>query len=435
MVAGLFTGLVGGGLNLADRLFNKKKYSWQNADYSNISLTLQQLQALPPSPQRDAAIQQLAAGQIPVLNDQSLNAYGSLMPAISAYEPINNQLINQLSGPNGLAYKLETQAGNNPYLTYYGKPGETEARLNDIKQRDVNAAFDEFGTKGSEALGRMGQVMSKNAQTGMLNSGYNRRQLESERMRLQQAKNEALAQGEKFVQGNMQQVFSNYNDGLRGLTASLNAAGDAYKTAGVLARTPFDMKKDAATELGNSYRQTLKAQTDLEGQARDEQMKRNEYNNNIANAMAKANYERDIGTAEANFTGQTNARMNTPSPIQSFMQGFGGAAPYGSYLGNLGGGGSGGSGGGGLFSGLLGGGNKSSNNSGGGSFFGGGNSGNSGYGSGWSGGYGNSGSGNGGNSGWSGGYNSGGYGGSGSYNSGSYGGNIGDNYNGRFWNS
>jgi hypothetical protein len=283
----------------------------------------------------------------------------------------------------------------------------------------------------------MGNVMSKNAQTGMLNSGFNRRQLESERMRLQQAKNEASAQGEKFVQGTMQNVFSNYNDGLKGLTASLNAAGDAYKTAGTLARTPFDMKQAAANELGNSYRQTLKAQTDLEYQAREEQMKRNEYNNKIANTMADANYERDLSAALTNFTGQTNARMNTPSPIQSFMQGFGGAAPMGSYLGSLGGGsgGSGGSGGGGLFSGLFGGGNKGSGSSGGGSFFGGGSGNNSGSGgSGWSGGYGgsgNSGSGYGGNSGWSGGYG----GGSGGYNPGGYGGNIGDSYKGGFWNS
>lgn len=426
MAAGLIGGLLGGGLNLVDRLFNKDKYKWQDFDTSNINLTLQRLGALPPSPQRDAAIQQLTSGAVPLLNEQQLKAYGSLMPAIDAYEPINNQLINQLTGPSGLAYKLESTAGNNPYLTYYGKPGETEARLNDIKQRDVDAAFSEFGTKGSEALGRMGQVMSQNAQRGILNSGFNRRQLEAERMRLQQAKNEALAQGEKFVQGTMQNVFSNYNDGLKGLTASLSAAGDAYRTAGSLAQQPFNMKRDAAALLGKDYRETLGMQTGFEKQARDEKIARELQNNDLANLEAKSRYQQALDTAQTNFAGRTQTRMNTPSPIQSFMQGFSGAAPLGSYIGSLGGGSGGGGGGFSLFGG--------GRNGGGGGLFGGSsNSGGSGSSAGdfykptpyYSGGGGNSNYG-------------GGYGGSGSFggnrNSG-YGNSIGDNYNGGFWNS
>lgn len=364
-------GLAGAAINGISNLFGKKKggkYSFNPLDLSNINLQLQQLGALPPSPYRDAAIQQLTSSIQP-LQQQSQEAYAGITPALNNYTQTANGLVGKLGNVSDQFLSLGSK-GANPYLTYYSNPGQTEGRLSDIQQKSVDAAFNENGTVGGEALQRMGQVMSQNARNGVLNSGNNRRQLEAERMRLMQAKNQASADGQKFVQGTMQNVFSNYNQGLGQQGQFLTGASNASAQAGQIANQIPQNQMQAATLFGNDYRNTLGLQSSMETQARNEQIQREQQNNAIANQQAMAKFNQQGSQAVSNWQGQNTLQQNTPtfgeSLLSGFTSGLSGGLPLGQLAGNSSS--SGGSSGSGGFLGMFGGGgnnnNSSSNNSG-----------------------------------------------------------------------
>ena len=363
MALGLGLGLAGGVAGLVSNFLNRReggRYSYNPLDLSNISLELQRLGALPPSPYRDAAIASLSSSIQP-LQQQSKQAYANIMPSIENYGRTADDLVGRLGGITNEYMSLGSD-GANPYLVYYNDPGGTEGRLTDIKNRDVNAAFSEYGTQGGEALQRMGQVMSQNARRGILNSGYNRRQMEAERMRLMQAKNEALAKGEQFVQGTMQNVFTNYNDGLRNRAAFLSGAANAAGQAGQIAGAIPEFNLKAGQMLGNDYRNTLGLQSSMETQKRNEQIQRDQQNNALANQEKMAKFNMQGNQAVSNWQGQNNLQQSTPNFLESALQGATSLMPYGSYLGSLGGGSNSSSGGGNFFGDLFGGGSNGNNN-------------------------------------------------------------------------
>lgn len=357
-------GLAGAAISGISNMMGKKKggkYSFNPLDLSNINLQLQQLGQLPPSPYRDAAIQQLTSSIQP-LQQQSQTAYSGITPALNNYTQTANGLVGKLGNVSDQFLSLGAK-GANPYLTYYSNPGGTEGRLADIQQKSVDAAFNENGTVGGEALGRMGQVMSQNARNGVLNSGMNRRQLEAERMRLMQAKNQASAEGQKFVQGTMQNVFSNYNQGLGQQGQFLTGASNASAQAGQIANNIPQNQMQAAQLLGNDYRNTLGLQSSMETQARNEQIQREQQNNAIVNQQAMAKFNQQGSQAVSNWQGQNTLQQNTPTfgeaALQGFSSGMQGALPLGQLFG--GSSSSGGSSGGG-FLGMFGGGNNNNSN-------------------------------------------------------------------------
>jgi hypothetical protein len=189
----------------------------------------------------------------------------------------------------------------------------------------------------------MGQVMSSNARAGILNSGHNRRQLEAERSRLMNLKNQASAEGQKFVQGTMQNIFSNYNQGLGQQGQFLSGASNASAQAGQIANQIPQNQLQAAERLGADYRNTLGFQTSLETQGRNEQINRQIQNNEIANQQALTKYNRDASQATSNWSGKNEMQKNTPSIFSSALQGASNLAPWGSIiggaLGSFGGGG------------------------------------------------------------------------------------------------
>lgn len=330
-------GLAGAATGLVSNLLNRRKggkFSYSPLDLSNINLELERLGSLPASPYRDAAMKQLQDAAKP-LQEQSQQAYSNIMPSIGEYGKTAQGLVGQLGNVTNQYLSLGSDKAN-PYLTYYNDPGATEGRLTDIKQRDVDSAFSEYGTKGGEALQRMGQVMSQNARRGVLNSGFNRRQLEAERMRLMAAKNEALAKGEQFVQGTMQNVFSNYNEGLRNRGSFLQGAAAAAGQAGQIAQAVPEMNLRAGQLLGDDYRKTLGAGTAMETEGRREQINRQEQNNALANQERMAKFNMQGNQAVSNWQRKNDLQQNTPNFLESAMQGATSLMPYSQYFGSSG---------------------------------------------------------------------------------------------------
>lgn len=343
----LVAGGIGAALGGISNLLNKRKggrLSYNNLNLDNISLQLERLGALPKSPARDAAIQQLYSSIAP-LQEQSKQAYSSIMPSIGQYGQTAQGLIGKL-GDVSSQYLTLGSKGANPYLTYYGDPGGTEARLSGINDQAINSAFNEYGTVGGEALGRIGQVMASNARQGILNSGANRRQMEAEQMRLRQAKNAAQAEGQKFLQGTMQQIFSNYNQGLQGQGQFLQGASNALAQAGNLAGEVPKLNMQAGQLLGQDYRNTLGLQSNMEQQGRNEQIQRQQENNALANQERLARYNQQLNQATTNWQGKNAMQSQTPNFIESMLGGATSAMGMGNLFG--GGGSSGGSSSGGL---------------------------------------------------------------------------------------
>lgn len=337
-------GLAGAAIGGISNLLGRRKggrYSFNPLDLSGINLQLERLGSLPASPQRDAAIQQLQ-GSIQPLQQQSQSAYAGISPALENYAQTAGNLVGKLGNVSDQFLSLGAK-GANPYLTYYSNPGGTEGRLADIQQRAIDAAYNENGAVGGEALQRMGQVMSSNARAGILNSGHNRRQLEAERSRLMNLKNQASAEGQKFVQGTMENIFSNYNQGLGQQGQFLSGASNASAQAGQIANQIPQNQLQAAARLGEDYRNTLGFQTSLETQARNEQINRQVQNNAIANQQALTKYNQDASQATSNWSGKNEMQKNTPSIFSSALQGASNLAPWGSViggaLGSFGGGG------------------------------------------------------------------------------------------------
>ena len=323
LAGSLLTGIGGG---LLSGLLGRKKVSF--TPISAIPLTYQTTPDLPNDPNR-----QIYSGETltnvntinPVYRGQITNLPGTLNTA-------NNNLADAYGKISGYAAGLTNQISRNPVPQYFGDFARRMSEFNANNQKINDAAFSQYGSQGSSALANINALISNQGARGISNSSVSRDQINRERNQLAALQAESAGKLQNDAYKNIQGYGGLVNDALRNNMTGYSALGQFGGQLVDAAQAPAKLNLQAIDTLGNQTLNQSKFGSDLEKQARDEVIARNNLNTQIKNQEALNNVQNQRDVQMYNSAGGDRAKNSSISFGQAFLNGFGSFAGMGSGL-------------------------------------------------------------------------------------------------------
>lgn len=307
-----------------------------------IKAEIEELQYIPFGPERDALIDRITQtyGISADLFDSEL---GSLGQYLQRSEDALQGSMDQLQG---ISNRFQGFAGADPYMEFYGNPAAREQSYMKALQEANAAAFDPYGSVGSESEQRQGLMAADAARRGIVNSGVARRQQEQEQQRYAALRAEADA---KAIQAARQQGLGEanaFNQAKQLASSNLGqAAGVQQNIAEIANRIPQN-RMAAAQLYGNTAMDTGGVLGAAQSEDRAARQSVENYNTEVANKVnqdfAAASNQRNASQASLDASRRRPGLLTDVimpmagtalSAAGSFMGGRAGGRGMGSALG------------------------------------------------------------------------------------------------------
>jgi hypothetical protein len=188
-----------------------------------------------------------------------------------------NQSGQDANAMRGTSDQISSVAGYDPYMGYASNPYALRQQQMAEYEKNINAAYGDYGSAGSEMNQRLGLIGSNAAQRGIFGSGVARRQMEQEQLRNQTARQEALAKATTDANKYVLDAGSMYNNArntsLQGLTQAAAVRGQANDVSA----KALDSKMKGTSLLQDMTRADEDSTLQAEKQKRDENQQTNYY--------------------------------------------------------------------------------------------------------------------------------------------------------------
>lgn len=262
-----------------------------------VKAQIEELQYIPFGPERDALIDRLTTtyGLSSDLYDAEL---GNLGGYLTKSEDIMQGSVDQMQGISGAMQRF---AGSDPYMEFYGNPAAREASYLKAMEERNRAAFDPYGSVGSESEQRQGLIAADAARRGISNSGIARRQQEQEMQRYAALKAQADAEA---VQGARQQGLGEaaaYSQAKQLASTNLGQAGDIQRAIATVGAQIPQNRMAAIDKYGNAVNTSAGFIGGAQSEERANQQSVENYNTEVANKVnqdyASATNNRNVNQA------------------------------------------------------------------------------------------------------------------------------------------
>lgn len=289
-----------------------------------VKAEIAQLQYIPFGPERDALIDRLTTtyGLSSDLYDAEL---GSLGGYLTKSEDIMQGSVDQMQGISGAMQRF---AGADPYMEFYGNPAAREASYLKAMEERNRAAFDPYGSVGSESEQRQGLIAADAARRGISNSGIASRQKEQEMQRYAALKAQADAEA---VQGARQQGLGEaaaYSQAKQLASTNLGQAGDIQRAIATVGSQIPQNRMAAIDKYGNAVNTSAGFIGGAQSEERAAQQSVENYNTEVANKVnqdyAAATNNRNVNQANLDSSRRKPGLMDIIGPLaQTALSAYG----------------------------------------------------------------------------------------------------------------
>jgi uncharacterized membrane protein len=295
-----------------------------------IKAEIAQLQYIPFGPERDALVNRITQtyGISSDLIDTELQGLGQqLTQSEGIYGDVGK-------GLSGIANMQQQYGGRDPYMEFYGNPAAREASYLKALQEANMAAFDPYGSQGSESQMRQGLISANQAQRGITNSGIARRQEEQEMLRMASARQEADSKALQQVRQQGIQEAGAFNAAKGIASQNLGQAAQTQNMRANVAGMAPQQRMDAAKLYGSTAMDT--AGVIGAAQTEDRVGQQNVQNYNVAN-QNKVNQDYTSTQNQRNIAqGNFDASRQKIGLLPAIGQVMGMAGQIGSMFGGMG---------------------------------------------------------------------------------------------------
>lgn len=299
-----------------------------------VKAAIEELQYIPFGPERDALIDRITQ-TYNISSDLFDTELGSLGQYLQKSEDALQGSMDQLQG---ISNRFQGFAGADPYMEFYGNPAAREQSYLQALQEANAAAFDPYGSVGSESQQRQGLMAADAARRGIVNSGVARRQQEQEEQRYAALRAEADA---KAIQAARQQGLGEaqaFNQAKQLASQNLGHAGAIQGNIADIANRIPQNRMAAAQLYGNAALDTGGVLGAAQSEDRAARQSVENYNTEVQNKVnqdfAAASNQRNASQASL------DASRRRPGLLTDVIMPMAGTAlsAAGSFMGGGGGG-------------------------------------------------------------------------------------------------
>lgn len=278
-----------------------------------VKAQVHQLQYIPFGPERDALIDRLTTtyGLSSDLFDSEL---GNLGQYLTKSEDTMAGAVDQLQGVSGAMQRF---AGADPYMEFYGSPAAREASYLKAMEERNRAAFDPYGSVGSESEMRRGLMSADAARRGISQSGIARRQQDQEQQRYAALKAQADAEALQAARQQGLGEAAAYAQAKGLASQNLGQAADVQGRIAQIATQMPQQRMQAAQLYGNTAMDTGTILGGSQSEQRAAQQEVENYNTNVLNKVAQdyASAQNQRNAAQASL----DSSRRTPGFFSDFL--------------------------------------------------------------------------------------------------------------------